>query len=637
MNKVVAVAAPLIRVLVVDDEADVRHAYRQILCDAAPTDTRDARQAMRARLFSGAAAAAVSVPAALPVQFDVTFCDDAQQAVDAVRIACDAAQSFALVFLDMRMPPGHDGVWAAEQIRALDPHVELAICTAYSDVDPAAISERVAPADKLFYLQKPFHPHEVRQLAMALGLKWLAERRIEQLAYYDNLTGLPNRVRFREQLEAAIAAAADAGGMLGVLYLDLDNFKRINDTLGHGVGDELLREVGKRMREVLRSDDMLCQRKTNEANGHGFARLGGDEFAVLLPALSKPQDAQKVAERVLAALSQPMPLAKHEVLATPSIGIAIYPGDGTDAETLFRNADLAMYFAKRQGPGRVAVFAESMNAGGLKRLTIEGLLRNAMANDELSLHYQPQFDLGSGLISGFEALLRWHNPQLGELAPAEFIPIAEETGLMLPIGEWVLRTACLQFRKWVDEGLQNARIAVNVSPLQFMQLGFADQVVAILRETALLPQYLELEITESAVMKDESWARESLARFRELGIAIAIDDFGTGYSNLGRLRDFAFDRLKIDREFVKQLQSSGDDRALVGTIIRMAQMLGVPVVAEGVDDFRQLLHLQDEKCTHAQGFLLAKPLSVGDASELLKRSADGKDTSRKTRLRRLMT
>jgi EAL domain-containing protein (putative c-di-GMP-specific phosphodiesterase class I) len=331
-----------------------------------------------------------------------------------------------------------------------------------------------------------------------------------------------------------------------------------------------------------------------------------------------------------------MRLAKHEVLVTPSVGIATYPLDGRDAETLFRNADLAMYFAKRQGPGRTAFFTESMNAGALKRLTLETKLRDGLRNEEFSLVYQPQFDLHTGVISGFEALLRWSNAELGSVGPNDFIPVAEETGLILPIGDWVLRTACAQFKVWIDEGLKDARVAVNVSAMQFMQRNFPAQVAAILKETGLPATCLELEITESMVMKDEAWTREVLTKFREMGVALAIDDFGTGYSSLSRLRDFAFDRLKIDREFVRQMQSNGDDRALVSAIIKMAQMLGVAVVAEGVDDFRQLLQLQDDKCTHAQGFLLAKPLSVADAKQLLTRLAESQDTSRTTRLRSLM-
>lgn len=626
-----------IRVLVADDELAVREAYRRILCDPVASTDRSLRQELRARLFHAPDSAAVPQDGAPPMAtFDVTFCDGAEAAAGAVQKALTRQEPFAVAFLDMRMPPGRDGVWAAENIRRLDPEIEIVVSTAYSDVDPATISSRVPPQDKLFYLQKPFHPHEVRQMAIALGQRWCAERRITRLAFFDALTGLPNRTYFHEQLSVAIETAREQGQLLGVLYLDLDNFKRINDTLGHGVGDELLCRMSERLSHVLRREDIVGRPTAPKSSGAQIARLGGDEFVVLLHNLSDAGEAGAVAERVRHALMQPLELSTHQLLVTPSVGIALYPANGSDPETLFRNADLAMYFAKRQGPGQVSFFNETMSADGLMRLTLEARLRVALASGEFSLHYQPQFDLATGTISGLEALLRWSNPELGSVPPADFIPIAEATGLILPIGEWVLRSACRQAKAWHDEGLLDARVSVNVSGMQFAQRDFPALVAATLKDTGLPPESLELEITESLVMRDEPWTKQVISELKRTGVSLAIDDFGTGYSSLSRLREFAVDHLKIDRSFVRELQTSTESQALVAAMIKMAQTLGLNVIAEGVEDLSQLLHLQDEKCNQAQGFLLSRPLPVSEARALLQRLKESKEMTRTSRLRSLM-
>jgi diguanylate cyclase (GGDEF)-like protein len=623
-----------IRVLIVDDEQPVRESYRKILMNPVESTDRKDRLDMRARLFkqSGKSPPVQARPA---TGFDSNFCEGAESAVESVREACAHGRPFAVVFLDMRMPPGPDGVWAAERIRALDPEAEIVLCTAFSDVDPREISRRVPPEDKLFYLQKPFHPHEVRQIAVALGLKWSAERRITRLAYYDVLTGLPNRAHFQEQLSTALKVAREQGTKLAVIYLDLDNFKRVNDTLGHGVGDELLKVMGERLTDVCRGGAHTGDGAAQSNSSSAVARLGGDEFVVLLNDIQGPDEASGIADRIIHALSQPMRLSAHEILVTPSAGIAVYPADGADPEMLCRNADLAMYFSKRRGAGQYALYQQTMNARGLQRLTIETQLRSALARNELSLHYQPQVNLGSGLVSGLEALLRWTNAELGSVPPVDFIPIAEETGLILPIGEWVLRTACKQAKAWHDEGLQAGRIAVNVSSTQLAQRNFASMVATVLRDTGLPPELLELEVTESLVMQDEVRAQQIFAELKQIGVSIAIDDFGTGYSNFGRLRGLSVDRLKIDRSFVNGMHNNPDDRALVSAMIKMAQTIGIEVIAEGVEDFSQLLQLQDEHCDQAQGFLLSRPLPVADAREFLKRLTESEETGRTVRLRKI--
>jgi len=624
-----------IRVLVVDDEADVREAYRQILSDSQEGQADSEFQALRARLFGKTPALQQRRARARTVTFDVVFCEQAETAVAAVELALTRDEPFAVVFMDMRMPPGRDGIWAAARIRELDPAVEIVICTAYSDTDPAEVASIVPPEEKLSYLQKPFHPHEIRQTTIALGSKWRAERRIVRLAYFDALTGLPNREQAHIRLAGALELARESQGILAVLYLDLDNFKRVNDTLGHAVGDELLRVVAQRLNNALRSTEGLSVEYSEYSRLGDVARLGGDEFLVLLPSIQDGVVAGAVAERLIQALREPVQLAGNSLTITPSVGIAVYPGHGMDAQTLLRNADLAMYFAKRKCPGTFAFFDGPMNVSALHRFTIEDRLRGALEREEFSLDYQPQFDVSTGAVSGMEALLRWKSDTLGAVPPVEFIPVAEETGLILPIGEWVLREACRQAVLWHEEDLLPGRMAVNVSGRQFALREFPALVGAIVRETGLDPSCLELEITESVVMADEGWAERALRELKALGVSVAIDDFGVGYSSFGRLRHFAVDRLKIDRSFVTGTDDCGDDRAIAAAIIAMSRSLRIHVTAEGVENLPQLMFLQEQLCHDAQGFLLSKALSARDAEKLLRRVAEVGAGSRSQRLRAL--
>jgi diguanylate cyclase (GGDEF)-like protein len=626
-----------IRVLVVDDEADVRDAYRQILLEADVTRDLAAFRDLRTRLFRKPDDAAAPQPsAARAATFDPVFRDGAESAVAAVREALAQEQPFAVVFLDMRMPPGPDGVWAAARIREIDPAIEIVICTAYSDVDPCEIGGIVPPEEKLSYLQKPFHPHEVRQMTIALASKWRAERTVVKLAYFDALTGLPNREQSRNRLVGAIEVAKQHERMLAVLYLDLDNFKRVNDTLGHAVGDDLLRVVASRLRSSLRYGDSWSLESSAISRPGDLARLGGDEFMVLLPNIRKPADAGMIAERIIAALREPMQLALNSLVVTPSVGIAIFPNDGSDVDTLLRNADLAMYFSKRRSAGTYSFYDAAMNANALHRFTIEDKLRGALQRNEFSLNYQPLFDIRTGHISGMEALLRWTNDQLGVVPPSEFISVAEETGLILPIGDWVLRSACAQAKAWHDEGLPLIRMSVNISGQQFALRDFPQQVGAILRETGLEPSKLELEITETLIMNDETWAEYAINQLKALGVALAIDDFGTGYSSLARLRRFAVNRLKIDRSFVTSLNECSDDRAIAAAIIAMSRSLRIDVTAEGVENISQLMFLQEHDCHEAQGYLLGEALPAGDAVQLLRRVDAVLDGSRTQRLKALI-
>jgi diguanylate cyclase (GGDEF)-like protein len=622
--------------LVADDEAVVRESYRETLREPDVSQDLAAFRDLRSRLFNKQAADQQPEREHWrAASFEPSFVDGAEAAVAAVRDALAADRPFAVVFLDMRMPPGPDGVWAAARIREMDPAIEIVVCTAYSDADPSQIGGIVPPEEKLSYLQKPFHPHEIRQMTISLGSKWRAERRIVKLAYFDTLTGLPNREQSRTRLQGAMAAAEHEHRKLAVLYLDLDNFKRVNDTLGHAVGDELLCVIATRLRNSLRPGDVIAADSAGGATHH-IARLGGDEFIVVLPRLENTGDAGIVASRLIAELQEPVNLTQHSLVITPSIGIAVYPDDGKDVDTLLRNADLAMYFAKRSNPGTFAHFDPSMNVRALQRFTLEAKLREALPRGEFALHYQPQFDVATGSLVGMEALLRWTNDELGSMAPLEFIPIAEESGLILEIGEWVLRSACLQSKAWVEEGLPAIRMAVNVSGQQFMLKDFPQKVAAIMRETGIDPRLLELEITESVVMKDEAWAEQALAELKTLGVSVAIDDFGTGYSSFGRLRSFPVDRLKIDRSFVTSLLDCSDDRAIAAAIIAMSRSLRIAVTAEGVESFPQLMFLQEHECHEAQGFLFSRALPPGDAHRLLCRAAAAATGSRSERLRILI-
>jgi predicted signal transduction protein with EAL and GGDEF domain len=612
-----------IRVLVTDDEPGVIDTYRGILEGGDDVETAGAvaMEDLRAKLFGGNKARPHAEQ-----NFATTYTNGAESAVQLVREALDQGRPFDVVFLDVRMPPGPDGIWAAERIRAIAPNLDIVIVTAYSDVDPREIAMQLPPSDKLFFLQKPFHPHEIRQFAVALGKKSQAESRMHRLAFYDSLTGLANRIMFRSHLGRSIDHAKRYGRRLALLFVDLDNFKHINDTLGHSAGDQLLKVVSERLQDSLRGSDRLSRPGADESEegqvavlpNETLARLGGDEFTILLPEIGGVLDAGRVAERIRDRLAEPLAVADLEVIVTPSIGVAVFPENGEDAETLFKNADTAMYFAKGSGKNCVQYFSKDMNEMALRHLTMENLLRRAVAENQLFLCYQPQVNLTTLELCGMEALVRWQSPELGLVPPAEFIPIAEESGLIISIGEWVLRTACRQTKAWQDEGIAMPRIAVNISVPQFVQTGFPKLVAGILQETGLAASALELEITESLLMKDEKNAASTLKSLKALGVQLAIDDFGTGYSSLSRLRSFPIDRIKIDQSFIRSVTTNPDDKAIATAIISMADNLNLQVLAEGVEDSSQFNFLRAKTCDEVQGYYVSRPLPAEQARDFLK-------------------
>lgn len=601
-----------IRILIADDEETVLDAYREVFASAAPSARANALSDLKTRLFGGT----VRNPSlTAPPLFEMHCCGNAEQAVATAKAALSDGQPFSVVFLDIRMPPGPDGIWAAARIRGSDPAVDIVIVTAYSDTDPRQITAQVPPEEKLFYIQKPFHPNEIRQLALALGRKAEAESRVRQLAYYDCLTGLPNRVLFLDRLSQALKMAQRHQCRIALLFLDLDNFKRINDTLGHQFGDEVLKMTGERLRRCVRAYDTV----THPAPQGAAARLGGDEFTVLLSEIDSVEAPATVAQRILETMAEPMQLGGQEVFVTPTIGITLFPEDGADVDTLLKNADLAMYFAKRAGRNSFQYYQASMNESALKRLTLENSLRQALARGEFSLHYQPQVDLLTDTISGVEALLRWHHEELGNVSPVDFIPIAEENGLIVAIGEWVLRTACRQAKTWRERGVPLPRIAVNVSVKQFVQRNFPALVAQVLAETGLEPNVLEIEITESLLMRDADGAMATLNQIKALGVQLAIDDFGTGYSSLSRLKLFPIDRLKIDRSFVRAVDTDFNDQAITSAVIAMASSMNMKVIAEGVETEDQLAFLRSKRCDEIQGYFLSRPLPAEQTENFLLR------------------
>ena len=430
---------------------------------------------------------------------------------------------------------------------------------------------------------------------------------VEQLAYYDGLTGLPNRGLFFDRLRQALAQAARHRYKMSVLFVDLDRFKEINDSLGHDAGDAFLRLVARRIKSCTRTGDTV-------------ARFGGDEFTVLLPIIGRVEDAGRVAQKVIDALREPFVIAQHEIVVTTSIGVAIYPADGEECEALVRNADAAMYRAKQQGRDRYQLYTAAMNTRALEKLDLENRLRKGIRSGELVLHYQPLVDTVNGHVFGVEALVRWDHPVLGLLAPERFIPAAEISGLIFPIGKWVLHEACRQAREWHAQGLDLV-VAVNLSPRQFQQPDLVKQVRDALAAAELEPRFLEVEITEGSAMEDTDLTARVLRELKALGVRIAIDDFGTGYSSLSYLKKFPVDTLKLDQSFVRDI-TQPQDAALASGIISMAHNLRLKVVAEGVETEGQFDILRDHRCDRLQGYLFSQPMSPEGFKRFVERNRD---------------
>lgn len=432
------------------------------------------------------------------------------------------------------------------------------------------------------------------------------DARILQLAHYDHLTGLPNRTLLNERFSYALKLAQRNDEQMAVMFLDLDHFKNINDTLGHSVGDHFLLEVARRLQSNLREEDTV-------------SRLGGDEFILICPRIDA-DDAAIVASKLIETISKPYQLDHHELVGTPSIGIAIYPDDGDNFEDLLKNADAAMYRVKQDTRNDFRFFTAEMQLHSKRNLLLVNALRHALSRNELQLHYQPQVNLHKGHVVGAEALLRWRHPELGMISPAEFIPIAEDSGQIIPIGEWVLRTAVMQMKAWMDSGLPPMVVAVNLSAVQFRQPNILERVNHILKEAQLPAEYLELELTEAVAMHDPQTAIRVIDKLFECGIRMSIDDFGTGYSSLSYLKRFKVHKLKIDQSFVRDIGEDPDDRAIVTAIINLSRSLGIHTIAEGVETIGQLDFLRQHGCEEVQGFHFSKPLPAAEFEKYISRA-----------------
>ncbi|EAZ87973.1 putative bifunctional diguanylate cyclase/phosphodiesterase, partial [Crocosphaera chwakensis] len=444
----------------------------------------------------------------------------------------------------------------------------------------------------------------IRSYLFDITARKRAEENLEYRAFYDTLTDLPNRNYFDEKLEVALVEAKKNDYLMALLFLDLDSFKNVNDTLGHKIGDQLLKSFAQRLSCCVRNDDVV-------------SRWGGDEFTLLLPQINSPEDTINLAQRILDDLKQPFEISGHQLYIKTSIGIAIYPQDGEDAETLLKNADAALYRAKERGRNHYRFYRSTMTSKASLLLKLENLLYQALEEESFSLYYQPQLKLTTHKISGMEALLRWYHPELGHISPMRLIPLAEQTDLIIPISIWVLKTACQQNKAWQKQGFSPIPIAVNLSPKQFQQPNLVNIVSQVLEETELEPYLLELEITETAIMENSDFSQETLRQLRDLGVQISLDDFGTGYSSLGYLQKFPITTLKIDQSFIQNLQNNSKNTAIISAIIALGKSFDLRVVAEGVETLQQLELLQRLNCQEIQGFWFSRPLKSADATTFL--------------------
>ncbi len=602
------------RILIIDDEPAMHESYRACL---SPRSTADANVAQLASELFGSEAANSD-----PLPFDLVHASQGLDGVREVERATLDDAPFAVAFIDIRMPPGIDGKETARRIRAIDPDINLVIVTGYSDFSPAEISRAAGPADKIFYIAKPFEVAELQQTATALTARWQADRELaaarealagqvtllEQqtlelaanesraihMANHDALTEAPNRLA----LTRALAERLRSRQRFAMAMLDLDRFKLVNDSFGHLAGDELLRTTYARLRAAAPADAFV-------------ARLGGDEFATLFAAESE-DEALTVCEAMIRACSEPTQVFGHPVQGGASAGVVLIdPLASGDATDVMRRSDLALNEAKRDGRGLTRVFDDGMDESIRFRRRIEDGLSAAISNDELCLVYQPIVARETGIVAGFEALLRWTSPEYGQISPAMFIPIAEESQLIHELGDWVLETALAEVARW-----PNQYVSINFSPRQFRRQNFVGQLMERVLRSGVAPSRVQIEITETAIFDNVDRAADTLYRLRQMGFRIALDDFGTGYSSLHNIRRFALDCLKVDRSFVDGMARERESMAIVQSVILLGRALGMEVVAEGVETPAQMELLRVAGCSHLQGYHLARPMPDERAREV---------------------
>jgi diguanylate cyclase (GGDEF)-like protein len=602
-----------LRILIVDDEPGMHESYRQCFKPSTGAGDVAALDAMAAELFGDDEQEAA--PAEAAASFATVHCMQGLDGVEAVAASLESGERFSVAFIDVRMPPGIDGKETAKRIRAIDPDINLVIVTGYSDFSPLEISREAGPADKIFYIAKPFQVEEVVQTATALSKRWEVDRTLAaamtqleaqkaelaaneskatHLANHDSLTDAPNRLAFMRALTDHVRGPDS----FAMAMMDLDRFKLVNDTFGHLAGDELIR--------------MVCDVVQGAVPQGGFvARLGGDEFAVLMKVAGE-EEAVQACERILLACSTTFTVFGHSVQGSASAGLVmVMPGMQHDPIDVMRRADLALNESKRAGRGIVRVFDESMDESIRFRRQIEGGLSQAIANGELRLVFQPICGRDRMEVVAFEALLRWNSPQYGNISPGLFIPIAEESTLIHELGDWVLDESLKMLGQWPGQ-----YVSVNFSPRQFRRQNFVGHVVERVQQAGIEPKRLQIEITETAIFDNAERAADTLYRLRQMGFRIALDDFGTGYSSLYNIRKFALDCLKIDRSFIDGMGRERESAAIVHSIIHLGRALGLEVVAEGVETEAHLQALRVAGCSHYQGYYLARPLEADVATEL---------------------
>ncbi|MCP1497726.1 diguanylate cyclase (GGDEF)-like protein [Pseudomonas migulae] len=592
------------RILIVDDTPSIHEDFRKIL--GAETEDEQSLAGTEAALFG-----TLQIER-LTFQLDSAY--QGQEALELVKRALAEGHPYALVFTDMRMPPGWDGLETIEQLWKADPHLQIALCTAYSDYTWEAMAERLEFGDQMLVLKKPFDSLEIRQMASALTWKWQMAQdaamkvlsleqtiearvhellKVSHLLQYDVLTELPNSTLLGDRLNQSLALSRRHDKQLAVMFLGLDRFKRINNALGHPAGDKMLKQVSRNLVATVRESDSVF-------------RYGSDEFVVILADIRHPQQTKGIAEKLLNAIRAPLHIAGHDLSVTASLGISIYPDDGFDAIELIKKAETAMRNIKESGPNDFSFFIDEMNKRARDQQSIETGIRLALERKEFVLHYQPKLDLGSGQVVGAEALIRWQRPGHGLVYPSEFIGVAEDSGLIVPLSKWVLAEACRQACAWQARGLPKICMSVNMSAIDFRQRDFVDGIERTLEQTGLDPALLELEITEGVLMQNIDVTVTSLNRLKALGVRLAIDDFGTGYSSLSYLRRFPIDVLKIDQSFIRGLSNDSNDAALVSAIISLGRSLKLNIIAEGVETLEQLNFLRAHQCEEGQGYFFSK-------------------------------
>ena len=605
------------RVLVVDDERPILDEYEYSLGDrAAQTDDNVTMLALEEELFGPAP------PVTSARRFDVEVCIQGSDAVERVKEAVGASEPFAVVFLDLHMPPGIDGLQAAEEIRAIDPNINIVIVSGSAPVCPETLAQRVPPVDRLFLFQKPFHAVECRQLATALCSKWradqalrksheLLERRVAEstvelhrLAYYDVATGLPNRNKLLRDLDELINSARRSGTMVGVLLLDIERFGFINETMGYESGTELLGAIGARLASIFRGTDIA-------------GRFGSDEFACLVGNVSDQAGLREIVSRVEGLFAEPFCLGGRELFLKVGVGVASYPVHGREAEQVFRCAEAALHRSKRHVIHETTYYERAMGEFARRQLELEAELRTAIVNGEIKPYVQPQICLRTGEVSGAEALARWIRPDGTVVSPGEFIPLAEEVGLSDAIFETMLRQLADEVSTWRRDLGWNAPTSINISAHQLRNPQFSQLVLSVLAARGLSPDTIKLELTETVLLDDLSVAKRFLAELVGHGVGIQIDDFGTGYSSLSYLAELPVQSLKIDQVFVSRLLEEPTQARVVQAVIALGEAFELQVVAEGVEQKEQLDYLRENNCDFAQGYFIARPMPPVDFASWL--------------------